>query len=127
MHDIIASGYASSQPAQASTRFAPFPTVQCSWVSSCACCHIVLSTHLLQSLRAAGASLLLLRFPFAIHSIGFKTVPPAVSAAMDIADVAISIAKTIGASLLLFPASPASRSRLPLNLNSFITPVKQAT
>jgi len=54
-------------------------------------------------------------------------VAPAVSAVMDVAAVAISIATSIGASLLPFSASPESRSLLLLTVNSVITSVRQAS
>ena len=92
----------------------------------CACCRIVLSMRLLQSLAAAGASLLHLCFPFLFLSICSNMVAPAVSAAMDVAAVTISIATSIGAALLPFSASPVLRSLFPLTLNSVITSVRQA-
>jgi hypothetical protein len=125
IHVMIASRCASSQVARASTRFARCPTVQCSCVSSCACCDIVLPIPHLQSLGATGTSLHHLRFAWSLFSIRSKMVAYAVSTAMDVTAVAISIASSIGASLFLFSASPASRSLLPLTLNSGITSMRQ--
>jgi len=82
---------------------------------------------LLRSLGAAGPSLFLLRFPFSFLSIGSNMVIPAVPAAMDVAAVTISIAISMGASLLPSPASPASRSLLSPPLNSGITSLRQAS
>jgi len=66
IHVIIPSHCASSRAAWVSNRFAKCPTVRCSCVSSCACCPIILSIRLLQSLGAleiSGPQLLSL-FPF---------------------------------------------------------------
>jgi len=124
---LIPNHCASSGAACVCTKFIRCPTVQCSCVRSCACCRIVLSMRLLQSLGIAGAWLLLLCFPFSFLPIGSNTVTPAVSAGMDVAAVAISTAISMGASLLPSPPSPASRSLLSLPLNSAITSVKQAS
>jgi hypothetical protein len=83
--------------------------------------------QLLQSLGATGTSLHLLCFPFSYLSIISNTVGPAVSAVMDVASVTIFISTSIGPSLLPFPTSPASRSLLPLTLNSVISSVRQAS
>jgi len=127
IHLIIPYHSASSQAARTSHSFARYPTVRCSCASSCACCRIVLSMRLFQSLRAAGASLLRPGFPFSFLSIGSNMVAPALSAGMDVAAVAISIATSIGASLLPSAASPASRSLLPLTLDSVVTQVRHAS
>jgi len=127
IHVLITSHCASSRPACACTKFVRCPTVRCSCVSSCACCRIVLSMRLLQSLGVAGASLLLLRFPFSSLSNGSNMVAPAVSTVVGVAAVVISIATSIGASLLLSPASPMSRSLLSLPLASLIISVRQAS
>jgi hypothetical protein len=104
--------------------FVRCPTVRCSYVSSCACCLIVLSMRLLQSLGVARASLLLFRFPFLFLSIGSTMVAPVVSAAMDVTAVAICITISIGASLLPSAASPVSRPLLSLPLSLVITSVR---
>ena len=101
IHVIIPSHRASWWAAWDSTRFARCPNVWCSCVISCACCLIIFSMWLLQSLGAARASLLLLHFLFLFLSIISNMVVPTVPAAMDVAAVAISIATSIGESLLL--------------------------
>jgi Na+(H+)/acetate symporter ActP len=83
--------------------------------------------RLLQSLGVAEASLLLLRFPFSFLSIGSNMVAPPVSVAVGVAAVVISIAMSTGASLLLSPASPVSRSLLSLPLASVFAPVRQTS
>jgi hypothetical protein len=81
--------------------------------------------RLLQSLEVAGASRLLRRFPFSFLSISSNMVAPSVSTGVGVAAVVNSIGKSTGASLLLSPASPVSRSLLSLTLASVITPVNQ--
>ena len=126
IHVVIPSHCASLWATWASSRFVRCPTIQCSCVSSCACCRIVLSMRLLQSL-GAGASLYLLRFPFSFLSIGSNVIPPAVTTEVGVAAVAISIATSIGASLLPSSASPVSRLLLSLTLTLVITSVRQAS
>jgi len=127
IHVLIPPHCASLWAACAYTRFVRCPTVRCTCVSSCASCRIVLSMRLRQSLGVTGASLLLHRFPFLSHSIGSNMVAPAVSVGVGVAAVVISIAMSTGASLLLSPASPWSRSLLSLTLASVITPRKQTS
>ena len=126
-HVIIPNHCASSRAACPCTKLVRCPTVQCSCVSSCACCFIVLSMRLLQSLGVAGASLLILRYPFSFLSFGSNKVTPAVCTAMDVATVAISIPISMDASLLPSPATPASWSLLSLPLKSVITFLKEAS
>ena len=121
------AGVRALTAARASNKFARCPTVQCSCDSSWACCCIILSMRLLQWLGASQASLLLVCFPLSFRSLGSKMITPAVSAAMDVAAVATSIAIFMAASLLPSPASPASWSLLSLPLNLVITSVRQAS
>jgi hypothetical protein len=60
IHVIIPCHCSSSRADRVSNRFARRPTGQCSCVSACACCRIVPSMRLLQSLGAARSSLLFL-------------------------------------------------------------------
>jgi hypothetical protein len=83
--------------------------------------------RLLQSLGVAGASLRLLSFLFSFLSIGSTMVAPAVSAAMGVTVVTISIPISLGASLLPSAAYPMSRALLALPLTSFITSVKHTS
>jgi len=86
--------------------------------------------RILQSPRAqvvAGTSLTLLRFLFTFLSIGSCVSWPAVSAAMNVAAVAISRAISTAASLLLSAASSVSRQLLSLTLTWVITSVKPAS
>jgi hypothetical protein len=66
-------------------------------------------------------------FSVLILYIGSNMVASAVSAAVGVVAIAISIAKSIGTSLLPIPDSPGSRSLLRLTLNSVITSVSQAS
>jgi len=118
---------ASSRATRASKRFPRCPTLRCSSVSCAACCRILLFTRLLESLEATGAWLLQQRFPFQFLSISSNMVTPGVSAAQHVAVVAICIAISIGAQLLLSPASPASRLLLSRPLYPLITSVRLAS
>jgi hypothetical protein len=77
--------------------------------------------RLLQSLGVAGASLLLLCFPFSFLSIGSTVVAPVVYTPMDVTAVAISISISIGTTLLPFTTSPVSRRLCSLLLTSVIS------
>jgi hypothetical protein len=127
IHVRIPNHCASSRVACACTKFVTCPPVQCSCISTCACCRIVLSMWRIQLLGVTGALLLLLHFPCLFLSIGSTIVEPAVTVGVGVAAVIITIATCIGTTLLLSPTSPISRLLLSLTLASVITPVKQTS
>jgi len=108
----IPSHCASSRGARASNTFVQCPTVRCSCSSFCACSRTILYIRLLQALGASKSpghrssfSAFHSRFPL----IGSTIVLPEFFGAICITAGPVSIATSIGASLLLSPASPVSR------------------